>query len=328
MIVRRGIDRIKRKRYFLSSAKHENYALSHSMRNASLSHKIFRRAGRPARGAFTLIELLVVIAIIAILAAMLLPALSKAKMKTQGTYCLNNGHQLMVAWHMYLHDNADSIVIATHGGAARGGAGDPTYGVGWVSGWIDWAPANTDTTNLLFLINDKYARMANYVARSTRVFKCPADNFIGTQQPKSWQRARSWSGNIGMGAGNAEQGPWDTIYKHCKKYTDLVYPGPANTWIFVDEHPDSMNDAGFFNPHQTQVVDVPAALHNGACGFAMADGHSEIHKWVGCLTQPRVRQVSCVDGNYINNQIYATKPNDPDIHWMSFHGGTLTPNSY
>jgi prepilin-type N-terminal cleavage/methylation domain-containing protein/prepilin-type processing-associated H-X9-DG protein len=297
------------------------------MRNASLSRKISRATGNSARGAFTLIELLVVIAIIAILAAMLLPALSKAKQKTQGTYCMNNGRQIMIAWHMYLHDNADRIVTALHGGAAQGGTGDPQYGMGWVEGWLDWT-TRLDNTNTLFLTDDRWAKIAPYIARSKNVFKCPADNFVAAvQRPLGWTRSRSLSGNIGLGEGNYASGPWDTIYKHCVKFSDLTYPGPAGTWVFVDEHPDSMNDAGFFNPHQTLIVDTPAAYHNGACGFAMADGHSEIHKWRGCLTQARVKAVSAVDGQYLNNAI-SGPIGDPDIHWLSQHGGTVSSYSY
>lgn len=300
------------------------------MRHVSLSSKIAARADK-GRSAFTLIELLVVIAIIAILAAMLLPALSKAKQKTQGTYCMNNGRQLMVAWHMYFNDNADRLVIALHGNEARGGVGDgpPTnLGVGWVEGWLDWTP-NTDNTNVLFLIDDKYSKLAPYTARAKNIFKCPADNYVAAvQRPLGWTRCRSLSGNIGLGAGNATSGPWDALmYKHCIKYSDLSIPGPSDTWVYVDEHPDSMNDAGFFSPYQTLIVDTPAAYHNGACGFAMADGHSEIHKWRRCMTQPRVRQVLAIDGNYLNNAISGAV-GDPDIHWLSYHSQRNTTYSY
>jgi len=124
-------------------------------------------SGRKAQ-AFTLIELLVVIAIIAILAAMLLPALARAKQKTQGVYCMNNTKQLMVAWHMYLHDNNDRIVTALHGGDAMGGAGDPVYGMGWVEGWLDWG-ARADNTNVDYLISDKFAKLGIYIGRSKNI---------------------------------------------------------------------------------------------------------------------------------------------------------------
>lgn len=299
-------------------------------------------AGQPGCGAwgrgdpsaitgFTLIELLVVIAIIAILAALLLPALAKAKSKTQGVYCMNNAKQLMVGWTMYCQDNKDLIVPALHGGEAQGGAGDPVYGMGWVEGWLDWT-TRADNINYDFLVNDKWARLANYVGKSRKVFKCPADNYLAAvQKAARWpERVRSLSGNIGVGVGNAETGPWGSIYKHYSKYSEFLYPGPTDTWVFVDEHPDSINDAGFFNPQtSTQITDTPATYHNGACGFSFADGHAEIHKWRACMLSGsggRARQVHATDGDYLNNGITGAL-HDQDITWLAYHGGTKTANA-
>jgi prepilin-type N-terminal cleavage/methylation domain-containing protein/prepilin-type processing-associated H-X9-DG protein len=288
-------------------------------------------------GAFTLIELLVVIAIIAILAAMILPALSKAKQKTQGVYCLNNGKQLMLAWQMYAGDNRDNLIPAFHGGDAQGGNFDPTIGPGWCEGWLDWT-TSPDNTNIAFLTSDKYSRMAVYIANAKNIFKCPADVTMSAPQVRlGWSgRVRSMSGNIGIGAGNAEGGPWwgppnqsgSPLYKHIRKMGEFINAGPTDTWVFLDEQPDSMNDPGFFNPDPQggTWIDTPATYHNGAAGFAMADGHSEVHKWRASLGSGPATQVHFSNG--VSGSYPYVRPKDPDIAWIVYRGGRMTPATY
>jgi len=149
---------------------------------------------RLARKGFTLIELLVVIAIIAILAGMLLPALAKAKTKAQGILCMNNTKQLMLCWQMYNGDSNDSIVGAYHGGDATGGAAasDPKKAP-WALGWLDFQASNKDNTNIIYLTDPKYSKLANYLGQNKNIFKCPADIYLSSaQRAKGWQaRVRS-----------------------------------------------------------------------------------------------------------------------------------------
>jgi prepilin-type N-terminal cleavage/methylation domain-containing protein len=290
------------------------------------THLQFNRAR--ARG-FTLIELLVVIAIIAILAAMLLPALGKAKQKTQGVYCMNNNKQMVLANFMYQADNKDNFPMAMHGGFVPG-ANDTTRP--WVTGWLDWTTA-ADNTNLLYLTQPRYAVLASYFGNSKNLYKCPADNYAsGAQRGRGWaSRVRSVSSNIYVGKGNGwANGPWGSAggpnnlsqvngYRGAAKASDLLIPGPAQTWIYVDEHPDSINDAGCFPPNTpTNIPDAPATSHGGACGFGMADGHGEIHKWRG-PTMTKSRRANGLDGvsfNAANN--FATVKGDPDLWWYSY----------
>ncbi|MEK7678054.1 MAG: prepilin-type N-terminal cleavage/methylation domain-containing protein [Verrucomicrobiota bacterium] len=273
------------------------------------------------RRGFTFTELLVVIAVMAALAGLLLPTLASSKGQGDTLACMNNINRLILAWQLYAHDNNGRLVMNFHGGTPPGTGTAP-----WTQGWLDWSSASANT-NILYLVDERYAKLAAYMEKNPATFKCPADRFLSPlQKNRGWaRRCRSYSVNIGIGDGNAETGPFDLIYRHIKTTPHFIYPGAAETWVFTEEHPDSVNDPGFFNPVATNFVDVPGTLHNGAAGFAFADGHYELHKWKGALaSNPRARRVV-----FTTIVFGITAPvGDPDLHWLSYRAGRASTNSY
>ena len=217
---------------------------------------------------FTLVELLVVIAIIAILAAMLLPALSKSKSRSQSIACLNNLRQLSICWHLYAGDFNDLLVPNDN---IAGGAPGPSWCQG--TGILE-----TNTTviesGLLFRYN-----------RSTALYRCPADvstvvSLSGTRLSQLRNRSYNLSQSV-----NGDPTPWlATHIPNFKRLAEINGPNPSQCLVFIDENEDTMLDTHFGMPtanygNTNQWWDMPSHRHGQGANLSFADSHAERWRW-------------------------------------------------
>lgn len=296
---------------------------------------------------FTRADLLAMVFTLAMVALVFLPAWARTRARPQAAQCLYNLRQLALGWQMYANDS-NGRLAANHGSFPANYDYTATA-PNWVAGRLDYQggnqtiPGQPDDLNAALLVDPAHSEMGPYV-HNPALFRCPADQSQYGTQP----RVRSYSMNCAVGStangtavdgthvaghwlstGNANA-PGGSPFRIYLKDSDLRGTlSPAGLFVFLEEHPDSINDGAFQfempigwpngSPAAYTFIDMPAKNHNNnACGFSFADGHGELHAWARPDLLPNPTYAPGSLGGLLS---FA---NDPDVAWVASHSTTLT----
>jgi prepilin-type processing-associated H-X9-DG protein/prepilin-type N-terminal cleavage/methylation domain-containing protein len=268
---------------------------------------------RTARSGYSLLEVMCVLGVSGLLLAIHTRGLATTRPVSTTFQCLNNQRLLACAWRMYADDNSTKLPPNTDGTMAGKNANSRS----WTGGWLDYT-SSTDNTNVDLLVNPQKYPDAGHLGpylRSPAVFRCPADEtavrFFGILQ----KRVRSVSMNNAFGYNSRT---WLSPSRYRIYALSGQIGNPAGLFVFLDEHPGSINDATFLvNPDTPgNMIDFPGTYHNGGANFSFADGHTEHHKWQDPRTMPAVNA-----GTTIPLNVMLT--GDPDVRWIQQHSSEL-----
>jgi len=254
----------------------------------------YREERRRQSDGFTRLDLGMVAAMVCLLGVVGIPLIARAGINPSGAACIENLRRLTLAWSLYAADSHGKVVNNFSITDTLATVSAKTY-LTWTHNILDWTTSPSNTNGALVAASKLFA----YAQNDPTVFKCPADNFLSAaQQRAGWQRrVRSYSMNAFMGPYNQStnnvsyrgENPFYPGYRQFLLRSSI--PRPRDTIVFLDEHPDSVNDGYFINNpvNTSQWGDLPASYHDGAAGFSFADGSAELHAWQYASTKVPVR---------------------------------------